>query len=190
MKIIEIKANTLTRKAYQLDTDEQHYLDFKSGVEVLPAMYYDSEIASGKFYFKQKHEPNTPMWKDGGYECYDDNGAFRAFHLDALIVHPRMFKKKIKSNITGVMIDKPKGKRGRPKSDPSLLKTKVEYVSTGRGRGRPKMDESLLKVKTQYIPNGGKRGRRPLSEEEKMKREAEKQLKSQRSNGKRGRPKK
>lgn len=189
MKVIEIKNKMYARKAYQLNTDEQYYLDFKPEIEVLPAIYYDSENP-GKFYFSKKHEPNTPGWKDGGYECYDENGAFRAFYLDALIVHPRMFRKKIKSNITGVMIDKPKGKRGRPKSDPSLLKTKVEYVSTGRGRGRPKMDESLLKVKTQYIPNGGKRGRKPLSEEEKMKREVEKQLKSQRSNGKRGRPKK
>lgn len=158
MKVIEVKAHTLTRKAYQLNADEQQYLNFKPEVEVLPAMYYDSEIASGKFYFTKKHEPGTPGWKDGGYECYDDNGAFRAFHLDALIVHPKLFKGKIKAPITGVMIDKPKGKRGRPKKDPSLLKVKTEYVSTGRKRGRPKKDASELKSKP-YVKTGNRRGR-------------------------------
>ena len=53
-----------------------------------------------------KHEPNTPGWKDGGYECYDINGAFRAFHLDALIVHPRVFKKKQSYSNCGAILDK------------------------------------------------------------------------------------
>jgi len=148
MKVIEIKNKMYARKAYQLNTDEQYYLDFKPEIEVLPATYYDSENP-GKFYFSKKHEPNTPGWKDGGYECYDINGAFRAFHLDALIVHPRVFKKKHRIKASDVKVtntdNAPKRGRGRPKLDPSLLKTKVEYVSTGRGRGRPKKNPDELK---------------------------------------------
>jgi len=188
MEIIEIQAKHGMRKAYQLSIDEQHFLEFKPEIEVLPASYFESEN-SGKFYFIKRHEPNTPGWKDGGYECYDGDGAKRAFFLDALIVHPRYFKKKIKSTVTGEMIDKPKGKRGRPKMDPSLLKVKKEYIPSGKGRGRPRKNPDEIKSKP-YVPTGGKRGRKPLSEEERMKREAEKLAKAKISQGRRGRPRK
>jgi len=160
MKVIEVKNNLITRKAYELDNDEQHYLEFKPDIDVLPALYYNSDVASGNFYFKQKHEPGTPMWENGGYECYDENGAFRAFHLDALIIHPRIFKGKSKSKAAIELItNKPKGKKGRPKMDPSLKKTTEVYVPTGGKRGRPKMDPSLKKTIVEYVPTGGKRGR-------------------------------
>jgi hypothetical protein len=116
-------------------------------------MYYESSPDS-KFYYRKKHEPGTPGWKDGGYECVEENGAVRAFYLDSLIVHPRYFKRKEKA----AKILKSKGKRGRPKMDPSLKKTPVVYVKTGGKRGRPKMDPSLKKSIV-YVKTGGKRGR-------------------------------
>jgi hypothetical protein len=159
MKVIEIKNNLTTRKAYELKDSEQHYLEFKPDIDVLPAMYHDSEIASGNFYFKKRHEPNTPMWKEGGYECYDENGAFRAFHLDSLIIHPRIFRGKSKSKAASeLIVDKPKGKRGRPKMDSTMKKTVEVYVPTGNPRGRKKKDPSELKSKP-YVKSGKPRGR-------------------------------
>jgi len=152
MEIINVEANIMSRKAYVIEADEQHLLDFKEGVEVLPAQYFENDYGN-KFYFKQRHEDGEKGWKGGGFECYDTTGAKRAFHLDALIVHPKLFKKKAK-----VQENKPKGKRGRPKIDPSLKKTPTVYVKTGGKRGRPKMDPALKKSIV-YVKTGGKRGR-------------------------------
>ena len=35
MKVIEIEAPVYPRKAYVVESDEQHFLEFKSGIEVL-----------------------------------------------------------------------------------------------------------------------------------------------------------
>ena len=155
MKIIEIEANIVPRKAYEVEVDEQQYLEFTEGIEVLPAMYYDSNPDT-VFYYRKKHEPGTPGWKDGGYECVEGNGAIRAFYLDSLIVHPKYFKRKAKAE--KIRTSKGTGKRGRPKMDPSLKKTPTVYVKTGGKRGRPKMDPALKKS-TVYVKTGGKRGR-------------------------------
>ena len=153
MKIIEIEAKVSNRKAYEIEADEQEYLNFSAGIEVLPAQYFDNDYGC-KFYYRKRHEPGTPHWADGGYECVEENGAIRAFHLDSLIVHPRYFKKKAKA----IQKAKTGGKRGRPKMDPSLKKVPVVYVKTGGKRGRPKMDPTLKKS-TVYVKTGGKRGR-------------------------------
>ena len=153
MKVIEIDAPIVPRKAYVVDADEQQYLEFTEGIEVLPAMYYESDPGT-KFYFKKKHEDGEPGWRGGGYECFEENGAKRAFHLDSLIVHPRYFKRKAKAE----KIRTSSGKRGRPKMDPALKKTPTVYVKTGGKRGRPKMDPTLKKS-TVYVKTGGKRGR-------------------------------
>jgi hypothetical protein len=157
MKVITIDDPVMERKAYLLDEDEQQYTEFTPGIDVLPAMYYSSEVASGNFYFVAKHEPGERFWKDGGYECVDDHGMKRAFHLDALIVHPRTFQGKTKAKVE-IDEDKPKGKRGRPPIDPSLKKITPEYKSTGNKRGRPAADPALRKSYV-YVPTGGKRGR-------------------------------
>jgi hypothetical protein len=155
MKVIEIAANISPRKIYVVDTDEQQYLEFTEGIEVLPAMYYDSDPGT-KFYFKKRHEDGEPGWKDGGYECFEENGANRAFHLDSLIVHPRYFKRKEKAE--KIRTRTGTGKSGRPKMDPALKKEVTVYVKTGGKRGRPKMDPSLKKSMV-YVKTGGKRGR-------------------------------
>ena len=155
MKVIEIEAPVYPRKAYVVESDEQHFLEFKSGIEVLPAMYYDSNPDT-IFYYRKKHEDGEPGWKGGGYECVEANGAIRAFHLDSLIVHPKYFKRKAKAE--KIRTSTGTGKRGRPKMDPSLKKEVIAYVKTGGKRGRPKMDPTLKKSIV-YVKTGGKRGR-------------------------------
>jgi hypothetical protein len=153
MKIIEIEANIIPRKAYVIEADEQQYLEFTNGIEVLPAMYYETNHDI-KFYFRKRHEDGEPGWRGGGYECVEGNGAKRAFHLDSLIVHPRYFKHKEKT----AKILKSKSKRGRPKIDPALKKTPTIYIPTGGKRGRPKIDP-VLKKSIVYIKTNRKRGR-------------------------------
>jgi hypothetical protein len=155
MKVISVEANISPRKVYVVENDEQQYLEFTEGIEVLPAMYYESDPGT-KFYFKKKHEDGEPGWKGGGYECVEENGARRAFHLDSLIVHPKYFKRKEKA--AKILKRTGTGKRGRPKMDPALKKTPTVYVKTGGKRGRPAKDPSERKS-TVYVKTGGKRGR-------------------------------
>ena len=155
MRIIEVEAPVYPRKAYVIEDNEQEYLNFTSGIEVLPATYYENDNG-GKFYYVRTHQDGTPGWKGGGYECVEGNGAIRAFHLDSLIVHPKYFKRKAKAE--KIRTSTGTGKRGRPKMDPSLKKEPTVYVKTGGKRGRPKMDPTLKKS-TVYVKTGGKRGR-------------------------------
>ena len=157
MKIIEIPAAIVPRKAFLLDADEQHFLDFKPGIQVLPAQYGEDESGAPLFYFVARHEDGEKCWKGGGYEVRDSNGASRAFHLDSLIVHPKYFKRKAKAK--AILERKGTGMRGRPKKDPSDLKVAVVYVPTGGKRGRPRKDPDTLQIPKVYIPTGGKRGR-------------------------------
>ena len=158
MKVIEIPAAIVPRKAFQLDDNEQHLTEFKPGIEVLPAHYADTDTTGTPiFYYIQRHEPGTPNWRDGGYECSDSNGARRAFYLDALIVHPKYFKRKAKAE--KILKSKGTGKRGRPRKDPSELKVQAVYVPTGGKRGRPRKDPNTLQAPKVYVPTGGKRGR-------------------------------
>ena len=145
MKIIEIPAAIVPRKAFLLDADEQHFLEFKPGIQVLPAQYSEDESGAPLFHFIARHEDGEKCWKGGGYEVRDSNGASRAFHLDSLIVHPKYFKRT--------------GMRGRPKKDLSDLKVAIVYVPTGGKRGRPRKDPDTLQIPKVYIPTGGKRGR-------------------------------
>jgi hypothetical protein len=177
MKIITIINNptSIPRKAYMLNEEEkQIYLDFKEGIEVLPAAYSESETAD-TFNYVKRHEPGEKGWKDGGYECIDSYGLKRAFYLDALIVHPKVFRTKRKpTHITKSEFNKPEpGKRGRPSLPPELRKTQP-YVPTGARRGRKPLDPSLKKEQKIYVSTGQGRGRKPLSPEMKAQREAEK----------------
>jgi hypothetical protein len=155
MKVIEVEAPIYPRKAYVVEANEQEYLDFKEGIEVLPAQYYENDYGR-KYYFRKFHPAGSPGFKDSGYECNDDTGARRYFFSDSLIVHPRYFKRKAKA--AKILVSKGTGKRGRPKMDPSLKKEVVAYVKTGGKRGRPKMDPTLKKSIV-YVKTGGKRGR-------------------------------
>ena len=157
MKIIEIPAAIVPRKAFVLDADEQHFLEFKPGIQVLPAQYSEDESGAPLFHFIARHEDGEKCWKGGGYEVRDSNGASRAFHLDSLIVHPKYFKRKAKAK--AILERKGTGKRGRPKKHPSELKVATVYVPTGGKRGRPRINSNTLQTLKVYVPTGGKRGR-------------------------------
>ena len=157
MKIIEIPAAIVPRKAFLLDADEQHFLEFTPGIQVLPAPQSEDESGAPLFHFIARHEDGEKCWKGGGYEVRDSNGASRAFHLDSLIVHPKYFKRKAKAK--AILERKGTGKRGRPKKDPSELKVATVYVPTGGKRGRPRKDPNTLQTLKVYVPTGGKRGR-------------------------------
>jgi hypothetical protein len=153
MKVIDIEAPIYPRKVYVIEENEQEYLNFTEGIEVLPAQYFDNNNGT-TFYFRKRFEPGERFYPEGGYEVVEENGARRSFSLDALIVHPKYFARKAKAE----KIRKSSGKRGRPKMDPSLKKTPTVYVKTGGKRGRPKKDPSQLKS-VAYVKTGGKRGR-------------------------------
>jgi hypothetical protein len=148
MNIVEKPASLGTmRKAFVLDSEEQYLLDFTPNIEVLPAETYDVSGNTRYFYVK-KHEVGSKHWSEGGYECVDSTGAKRAFHLDALIIHPG------KSVTT---IDGKTRKRGRPKKGESLMKKEIDPNAPKRGRGRPRKEgPKLVKV---IDPNAPKRGR-------------------------------
>ncbi len=159
MEIIDKPCKYTPYKAYKLTEYEQHFLNFEKGVEVLPARYHGTGVSNGKFFFLRKHEVGSPNWKDGGYECSNSLGGVYCFHFDAIILHPKYFRKKRKSTPKTVNSPSVKGKRGRPKKDPKDLKTPQVYVPTGRKRGRPRKDPKDLKTPRVYVPTGRKKGR-------------------------------
>ena len=182
---------------------EPELLNFTKGCRVLPAPFYEEPQLV--FELIQRYEPGeNKYFPNGGFEIYGPGHERRSFDLDQVVVHPFALNKMgyfkntdnlvVKNKITDP--NKSKGKRGRPRkldeNGNPIVKENKEYVPTGGKRGRPrKLDENgnpNIKEKKEYIPNGGKRGRKPLSEEEKAKRELEKQNKIKTTGGKRGRP--
>ncbi len=159
MEIIDKPCKYTPYKAYKLTEDEQHFLNFEKGVEVLPARYYGTGVSNGKFFFLRKHEVGSPNWKDGGYECSNSLGGVYCFHFDAIILHPKYFRKKRKISIKTNTYVPTGGKRGRPRKDPKDLKNPKVYVPTGGKRGRPRKDPSKLQTPQEYVPTGRKRGR-------------------------------
>jgi len=91
-KLIQVEAGGYSRPAYS--EVSEHEIDFRPKIRVLPALHYNEDRI---FIFVKKHEPNTPGWKNGGYECREVNREdawlpkFRAFELDALIIHPNAY---------------------------------------------------------------------------------------------------
>jgi hypothetical protein len=176
---------------------EDEFLKFHRGIRVLPAPFANDQNLH--FEFIKRHEPGTKGWKDGGYELRGPNGELRAFHLDQLIIHPKVLGRKITFNDeeqeeTKVIEVKPKsGKgRGRPSLDPEERERRAkarEYVPKGHGKkGRPPMDPELKKIKEALTVDKekGKRGRKPLDPAVKAQRELEAAMKLEK-HGKRGR---
>lgn len=159
-------------------------LEFNPGQRVLSAYDFNNPNETS-IYFVKKHDPGDPYFPEGGYECRDISGGFRAYYLDALIIHPSQVKtsqyqtknkgrgrpKKYTMNIDGSdIVEKVKsGVRGRPRKyaegeSPSAL-AKVEQNSKPKGsRGRPRLNPDELVQKKEYIPTGGQRGRKRMYE--------------------------
>ena len=182
MKIVELPSTyNLIRRAYRFDSllEQTQFTSFKKGDRVLPADYFNNET-NIEFYFQERHEPGEKHWIEGGFECRDSTGGFRAFKLDALISHPSTIRQHLPVEYE-LSEENSVKKRGRKKTKLAVVEDKPK-----RSKGRPKKDPSERKTQP-YVPKGTKRGRKPLSEEEKQKRLLEKENKPKRS---KGRPKK
>ena len=167
MKIVE---NTQAFPPYKHFTDvEEKFLNFEPNCRVLTARHSDDP--SILFTLKKRHEPGSPGFPQGGFEVFGPDGGVFNFMLDEVMVHPfhlgmrKFFSKQ--ENITKEKVtdpNKPKGRRGRPKIDPSLKKTLPTYQSTGGKRGRPKLDPAMKAAKEaakleRRNRTGGRKGR-------------------------------
>lgn len=150
ISVIEIPAKEFGTRKIFANVDPK-YLAFKPGVRVLPARIYESD--PNPIFFIQRHEPGEKYFPEGGYSCSDNTGAYRAFYLDELIIHPSEIRGTQQEIISGK-------KRGRP-SDPNKIKKEVDPTAPKRGRGRPPKEGGAAKPK-EYVPTGGKRGRKPM----------------------------
>jgi hypothetical protein len=137
---------------------------------------------------------------NGGFEVYGPEGSVFNYELDQLVMHPfhyRMMSYFSKAqNVIKEKVDTgEKGRRGRPRKDPSELKTQAVYVPTGGKRGRKPMSAELKAIKDaekaeRAARSTGKRGRPALDPEIRAAREAERLEKNKPTGGKRGRPRK
>lgn len=170
MKVTE-DVNVFPPRFFYENVDPK-FLNFTNRCRVLPAQYYNEYNVY--FEIKRKFEPGeNKYFPKGGFEVYGPEGSLHNYELDQVIVHPfhlgmsKFFSKAQNTNVEKVVDpNKPKGKRGRPRTNKEKTEPKV------------------------YVPTGGKRGRPSLSPEEKAQREAEKAAKTKVSGGKKGRPKK
>lgn len=147
MKVIDKDSKWGPRKAYT--NVDPEYKRFTKDIRVLPAPYFEDRKIM--FTFVAQHDPGTLGWPDGGYEVSGPTGDFRAYFLDALILHPEVIKRRHKIDIE---TNKSGLKRGRKSGDA----TPIKVTGTGK-RGRPSISPELRKNKP-YVANGLPRGRR------------------------------
>jgi len=169
MKVTE-DINVFPPRSFYENVDPK-FLNFTNRCRVLPAPYFSEYNIY--FEIRRKFEPGeNKYFPKGGFEVYGPEGSLHNYELDQVIVHPfhlgmsKFFSKS--QNVTKEKVTTgPKGKRGRPKKDPS--------------------ERKVLQV---YVPTGGKRGRKPMDPELKAAKEAALAAKKAKGTGKRGRPKK
>lgn len=182
ISVILIPAPITSRKAYSFDNEDEKlkYTDFKVGGRVLPAEYFNNETPGVEFYYKESHSPYEKHYIGvGGIETRCSDGSIRTFYPDSVIIHPNSFEmrnEKTEFDMNGDNIKK-RGRKGDPEKvaqREEMERIRLEKIEAGIPirRGRPSIDPSLRKSKP-YIPNGGKRGRKPLSPDEKIRREQE-----------------
>ena len=137
--------------------------DTPSITRVLPAPYfYEKRLF---FHLIKRIEPGQKSdFPNGGFEVRDEGGALRSFDLDQVIIHPHVIKHQKTLDKMARRAEKEAKKRER------------QWKKAARDAAKPKN-------KT------GKRGRPALDPAVKAAREAEVIARSQRSGGKRGRPK-
>jgi len=183
----------------------------KPGTRVLPAAFFYER--GGHFELIKRHEPGEyALMPNGGFEVSADGGSRRYYDLNQVIVHPAVAKHRQALDLMERKEEKderarardiernsrPKvegGRRGRPAMDPAvkaqLEADKAQRASKSGGkRGRPK-SELVSTPKTPKAPGapGGKRGRKPLDPSIREARAREAVVRTAKSGGKRGRPK-
>ena len=127
---------------------------------VLPApFFYEKRLF---FYLINRFEPGQKVgFSNGGFEVRDEGGALRSYDLDQVIIHPHVIKHQ---------------------------KT-LDKMARKAEKERAKRERQYKKAAREAKPKHGKRGRPSLDPAVKAAREAEMIARSQRSGGKRGRPK-
>jgi hypothetical protein len=168
---MKINENNEVFPPYKYFTDvEEKFLNFKPECRVLPARHFDDPYIH--FTLRKRHEPGSPGFPQGGFEVIGLDGGIYNFYLNEVVVHPFHL-----------------GMKNYFSKSQNIVKEKVSTGDKGK-RGRPKKDPSELKTLPAYKPTGGKRGRRALDPEVKAAREVERLERQKRSTGKKGRPKK
>ena len=139
---------------------EQELVPTAPGTRVLPAVYFYEK--GTRCELLKRWEPGEyNLMPNGGFEVWVEDGGRRYFELDQVIVHPAVIKH-------------------QKTLDKMLRKAEKEQA---------KRDRQYRKAAVQATKGTGTRGRKPMDPAEKARREQEKLERSQKSGGKRGRPK-
>ena len=163
MKIIDkpLIVSGVQLGVFQAYTDiEPELIATEKRTRVLPApFFYEKRLF---FYLINRYEPGqNKFFPNGGFEVRDESGGLRCYDLDQVIIHPAIIKhKKTLDKMHRVAV-----KIAKQKDRDAKRNAKPKPITTGK-RGRPALDPAL-----------------------KAARDAEKVAKSERSGGKRGRPK-
>jgi hypothetical protein len=163
MKIIDkpLIVSGVQLGVFQAYTDiEPELIATEKRTRVLPApFFYEKRLF---FYLINRYEPGqNKFFPNGGFEVRDESGGLRCYDLDQVIIHPAVIKHKK----TLDKMHRTAEKIAKQKERDAKRNAKPKPITTGK-RGRPALDPAL-----------------------KAARDAEKVAKSERSGGKRGRPK-
>jgi hypothetical protein len=163
MKIIDkpLIVSGVQLGVFQAYTDiEPELIATEKRTRVLPApFFYEKRLF---FYLINRYEPGqNKFFPNGGFEVRDESGGLRCYDLDQVIIHPAVIKHKK----TLDKMHRTAEKIAKQKDRDAKRNAKPKPTTTGK-RGRPALDPAL-----------------------KAARDAEKMAKSERSGGKRGRPK-
>jgi len=163
MKIIDkpLIVSGVQLGVFQAYTDiEPELIATEKRTRVLPApFFYEKRLF---FYLINRYEPGqNKFFPNGGFEVRDESGGLRCYDLDQVIIHPAVIKHKK----TLDKMHRTAEKIAKQKERDAKRNAKPKPTTTGT-RGRPALDPAL-----------------------KAARDAEKLAKSERSGGKRGRPK-
>ena len=163
MKIIDkpLIVSGVQLGVFQAYTDiEPELIATEKRTRVLPApFFYEKRLF---FYLINRYEPGqNKFFPNGGFEVRDESGGLRCYDLDQVIIHPAVIRHKK----TLDKMHRTAEKIAKQKERDAKRNAKPKPTTTGK-RGRPALDPAL-----------------------KAARDAEKMAKSERSGGKRGRPK-
>ena len=163
MKIIDkpLIVSGVQLGVFQAYTDiEPELIATEKRTRVLPApFFYEKRLF---FYLINRYEPGqNKFFPNGGFEVRDESGGLRCYDLDQVIIHPAVIRHKK----TLDKMHRVAEKIAKQKDRDAKRNAKPKPTTTGK-RGRPALDPAL-----------------------KAARDAEKIAKSERSGGKRGRPK-
>ena len=163
MKIIDkpLIVSGVQLGVFQAYTDiEPELIATEKRTRVLPApFFYEKRLF---FYLINRYEPGqNKFFPNGGFEVRDESGGLRCYDLDQVIIHPAVIRHKK----TLDKMHRVAEKIAKQKDRDAKRNAKPKPTTTGK-RGRPALNPAL-----------------------KAARDAEKMAKSERSGGKRGRPK-